>query len=79
METVAISAFKARCLAILERVRKTGRAVLVTRRGVPVAEVVPPSLAHSGERWLGGARGTGKITGDVVAPIGTDDWEVLRS
>ena len=78
MEKIAISEFKARCLAILEKVRKTGRPILVTRRGEPVAEIVPPSPAHSQERWLGSARGTGRITGDIVAPLPAGDWEALR-
>ncbi len=30
-ETMAISKFKATCLAVLERVRRTGRPVVVTR------------------------------------------------
>ncbi|MGH2499666.1 MAG: type II toxin-antitoxin system Phd/YefM family antitoxin [Candidatus Limnocylindria bacterium] len=43
--------FKARCLAILDEVARTGRAVVVTKRGKPVARVVsiagPPSLRGS--------------------------------
>ncbi len=35
MEEIAISKFKATCLAVLERVRKTGQPVLVTRFGQP--------------------------------------------
>ncbi len=41
-ETVSISDFKARCLAILDRVKKTGQPVIVTRRNEPIAQVVPP-------------------------------------
>jgi hypothetical protein len=33
MEEIAISKFKATCLAVLEKVRKTGKPVLVTRFG----------------------------------------------
>jgi prevent-host-death family protein len=68
MERIAISEFKATCLAVLERVRRTGQPVLVTRRGEPVAEIVPPSPAARGTSWLGSARGTGEIVGDIVAP-----------
>jgi len=78
MEEVAISVFKARCLAILEKVRKTGKRVLVTRRGEPIAEVVPPSPSLTRDRWLGSARGTGRITGDIVTPLPPEDWESLR-
>jgi prevent-host-death family protein len=43
MKEVAISEFKAKCLGILEEVRKTRKPIRVTRFGKPVAEVVPPS------------------------------------
>ena len=77
-ETIAISKFKATCLAVLERVRRTGRSVLVTRHGEPVAEVVPPPPPGSGRGWLGALEGRARLVGDVVAPAGSlDDWEVL--
>lgn len=79
-KTVAISEFKATCLAVLERVRRTGTPIVVTRRGQPVAEVVPPSLASTGDAWLGAMRGTATITADLVAPTTeSGEWEVLRS
>ena len=43
MKEVSISEFKAKCLGILEEVRKTRRPIRVTRFGEPVAEVVPPA------------------------------------
>jgi prevent-host-death family protein len=42
MEEIAISKFKATCLAVLERVRRTGKPIRVTRFGQVVAAVVPP-------------------------------------
>jgi prevent-host-death family protein len=80
MEEIAISKFKATCLAVLERVRKTGKPVLVTRFGEPVAQLVPPSVKERSKRKLGALRGTARITGDIVSPAtDPDDWEVLRS
>lgn len=80
MESIAISEFKATCLAVLERVRQSGRPVLVTRRGEPVAEIVPPSSAGRPQSWLGSAQGTGEILGDLVAPAADESaWEVLGS
>lgn len=79
MESVAISEFKARCLAILDKVRRTGQPILVTRRGEPVAEVAPPSAEHHEGNWLGRAAGTGRILGDIVAPATAEgEWEALR-
>jgi len=75
-ETISISEFKATCLARLERVRRTGRRLLITRRGEPIAEVVPPTAPASEGRWLGSASGTGRILGDLIEPVvSPQDWE----
>lgn len=79
MDTVAISVFKARCLSILAEVKRSGRPVLVTRFGEPIAEVVPPPSPSRRREWLGSLAGTVRITGDVVAPsTGAGDWDALR-
>ena len=73
MEEIAISRFRATCLSVLERVRKTGRPVLVTRFGKPVAEVVPPHPPKPAASWLGDMAGTGRIEGDIVAPAAGEE------
>ncbi len=79
-DTISISKFKATCLAVLERVRRTGKPVVVTKHGKPVAEVVPPSPEPPGSDWLGSMRGTVRYLGDIVAPASDpEEWEVLRS
>jgi prevent-host-death family protein len=78
MEKIAVSKFKATCLEVLERVRKTRKPILVTRFGRPIAEVIAPSARGHKKRQLGGMKGTARIKGDIVSPIGTRDWEVLR-
>lgn len=79
MEEVAISEFKAKCLALLERVNKTKKPILVTRFGKPVAEVVPPSPVAKPAVWLGSMADTMEIVGDIVSPvIAESDWEALR-
>jgi len=78
MDEIAISKFKATCLAVLERVRKTRRPIRVTKFGQPIAEVVPPSPKPKKIPWLGFMAGTGRIVGDIVSPaIDESDWEVL--
>ena len=79
MEQIAVSKFKATCLSVLERVRKTRQPVLVTRFGKPVAEVVPPSAPDRPKGWLGALAGTGRIVGDIVSPATDEqDWDALR-
>ncbi|MGH7551083.1 MAG: type II toxin-antitoxin system Phd/YefM family antitoxin [Gemmatimonadota bacterium] len=78
-ETIAISKFKATCLAVLERVRRTGKPVVVTKHGKPVAEVVPPTPDRPMNDWLGSMRGRGRVVGDIIAPAAEpEEWEVLR-
>jgi antitoxin (DNA-binding transcriptional repressor) of toxin-antitoxin stability system len=57
MDTMPISKFRATCLATLERVRRTGRPLRVTRFGKPVADVVPPAPTSTRRGWLGGLMG----------------------
>jgi len=79
MKEVAISVFKAKCLGILEEVRKTRKPIRVTRFGKPVAEVVPPTPDERPKTWLGCMAGTAEILGDIVGPTGSlDDWEAGR-
>jgi prevent-host-death family protein len=79
MKEVAISVFKAKCLGILEEVRKTRKPVRVTRFGQPVAEVVPPSPPKGKGRRLGSMVGTGRILGDIVGPISPEsEWDATR-
>jgi antitoxin (DNA-binding transcriptional repressor) of toxin-antitoxin stability system len=77
MEEIAISKFKATCLAVLEKVRKTGEPILVTRFGHPIAEINPPGIVKKIK--LGGGAGTMVILGDIVGPIGDEsDWEAAQ-
>jgi antitoxin (DNA-binding transcriptional repressor) of toxin-antitoxin stability system len=79
VDEIAVSKFKATCLAALERVRRSGRPLRVTRFGKPLADVVAPRVVEPSCPWLGAMRGRGRITGDIVAPIeGADAWDALR-
>ena len=79
MKEVAISEFKAKCLGILEQVRKTRTPICVTRFGEPVAEVVPPTPKPRRKSWLGSMAGSAEIVGDIVGPTGSfEDWDAFR-
>lgn len=78
MESIPISKFKATCLAALERVRRTGRPLRITRFGRPVADVVPPAPITAEKRELGAMAREGKIMGDIVSPLDVT-WEATES
>ncbi|MGA2421808.1 MAG: type II toxin-antitoxin system prevent-host-death family antitoxin, partial [Candidatus Acidiferrum sp.] len=67
MEEIAISEFKAKCLAILENVRLTKMPVRVTRFGKPVAEIVPPTAVMDRAKWIGSMKDSTEILGDIIS------------
>jgi prevent-host-death family protein len=79
MEKVPISIFKATCLALLDKVKRTGQTIVVTRKGEPIAQVIPPPPPEKPDSWLGCFQSTGKILGDIVSPaMDAEAWEVLE-
>jgi prevent-host-death family protein len=78
MTEVSISEFKAKCLALLEQVRRTRQPIRITRHGKPVAEVIPPTAIIDRAAWIGSMKDS-KIIGDIISPANDEDeWEVLR-
>ena len=79
MREVAISEFKAKCLALLEQVRLTKKPIRVTRFGKPVAEVVPSESVQGRAAWIGSMQESMEILGDIISPANDEsDWEVLH-
>jgi prevent-host-death family protein len=79
MREVSISEFKAKCLSLLDTVNKTKTPLRVTKRGKPIAEVVPVTPETDRASWLGCMAGTAQILGDIISPAtDPEDWEVLR-
>lgn len=68
MREINASEFKAKCLAILDEVVQTGQAVTITKRGKPVAQLVPP-VPRQGVYPQDALFGTVKIHGDIVEPV----------
>ena len=80
METIAIAKFKATCLAVLEQVRKTGQPILITKRGIPIAQVLPPPLPQPSEQSAFGCMaGTAEEMEDILTPLPADAWDVLST
>jgi prevent-host-death family protein len=79
LEEVSISQFKAKCLGLLEQVRKTRKPLRVTKFGKPVADIVPATVAVDRASWFGSMKDSGKILGDIVSPANDpEEWESLR-
>ncbi len=78
MTMINASDFKARCLAILDRVHETGKRVVILKRGRPVAEL---TRATGGSEGCPQAEleGTVVILDDIVEPVFPEEhWVSLK-
>lgn len=67
MQNINISEFKAKCLAILDEISRTGEGVTILKRGKPIARVLPPTPGQGAYPQLE-LRGTVEVLGDIVGP-----------
>jgi prevent-host-death family protein len=73
MKTIAAGSFKVHCLAIMDEVQSKRQAVLITKRGKPVAKIVP--VEQEKDDIFGFLKGKVKVVGDVVSPALTpEEW-----
>ena len=77
MKTMAAGKFKAQCLKVMDRVNATREPVVITKKGRPVAKLVP--VGSPAEDFFGCLAGTMEIVGDIESPVERPEaWEALR-
>jgi prevent-host-death family protein len=69
--------FKARCRQLMEQVRTTRRPIVITKRGKPVARLVPMEDGPPRREIFGCMKGTLTIHGDIVGPTG-EEWHAQK-
>jgi prevent-host-death family protein len=73
MKTMAAGAFKVHCLKVMDEVQSKRQAVLITKRGKPVAKLVP--VGKEKDDIFGFYKGKIKINGDIVSPaFSPEEW-----
>lgn len=73
MKRIAAGAFKANCLSIMDEVQAKKETVVITKRGKPVAKLVP--VEARSDDLFDSLRGKVTIVGDVVSPALTlEEW-----
>jgi prevent-host-death family protein len=78
MRTIAAGKFKANCLAIMDEVQKKRETVLITKRGKPVAKLVPAESVAKDD-FFDSWKDKLKITGDIISPaFDLGEWEMER-
>ncbi len=76
MKTIAAGRFKAVCLRVMDEVNRTREPVTITKKGKPVAKMIPADTPA--KNIFGCMRGRVEIIGDIVAPaVPSEDWESL--
>jgi prevent-host-death family protein len=74
MDSLSVSKFKATCLAVVEEVAKSKERVIITKRGKPVAELIP----YEAEAEPVSLKDTVAFMGDIISPVAEEDWEALK-
>jgi len=73
MKTIPAGSFKVHCLKIMDEVASKREPVVITKRGKPVAKLVP--LSKEKDDIFGFLKGKVTVLGDIVSPILTpEEW-----
>lgn len=72
--TISAAAFKAECLKLMDEVERSGKAIVITKHGRPVAQLAP--IQPPAKSLFGYMKNTVKISGDIVAPI-EEEWSTV--
>ncbi len=75
MKTMPAGQFKVHCLKVMDEVASKREPVVITKRGRPVAKLVPLSKEKDDIFGFMKGKGTIEIKGDIVSPILTpEEW-----
>ena len=74
VKTIAAGEFKAKCLALMDEVARTGEEIVITKRGKPIARLE----AIEEPTWLSLRGSLLWQADDIVSPVDSDEWESLR-
>ncbi len=77
MKSMGISNFKAHALRVIDRISKTRERIVITKRGKPIAEIIP--FQNSDEKPKSGKLSSVLVfEKDIVSPLDKDIWEATK-
>lgn len=76
-QSIPAGQFKAHCLHLMDEVNETGISLTITKRGKPVARLVPAAQEKPFRPLYGRMKGSITILGDIVNPL-PNEWEADR-
>lgn len=74
-EYIQAGKFKAKCLKLMDKVQKTKKRIVITKRNKPIAQLVP--MEEDTGSLFGRMKGTIHVVGDIMAPI-DEVWDADR-
>ena len=74
MQTISVTNFKAHALQLLNQVATDSQEIILTKRGKPVAKVIPIEPEDNSIQF-GKLKGSVIFNEEIVTPLGEDDWE----
>jgi prevent-host-death family protein len=77
MKSMAISAFKAHALHAIDTVANEHESIMITKRGKPLAKVVP-FTSEENKPLPGKLAATLLYEKDIITPLGESEWEAAR-
>lgn len=77
MQTMGISLFKAQALKIIDQVANTREGIVITKRGKPLARIIPyhPEVL---DHKPGKLADTLVFEDNIVSPLGEEMWNVCK-
>ena len=77
MKTMAISEFKAHALKVLDEVSRSQETIVITKRGKPLAQVVPHRKSEM-KPEPGRLADAFVFEKDIISPLGGGLWEACK-
>lgn len=75
MQTVAAAEFKAKCLALIDRVAQSNETIVITKRGKPLAQLVP--FDSTKKKYEMPLKDKATFIGDIISPLG-EEWDATK-
>lgn len=76
--SINISEFKAKALRLIEETAQKGKCYIITKKGVPVAQVIPIESIRDKKSSYGSLKDFIEVVGDIVHFDSSDDWDALK-
>ncbi|AIL13925.1 prevent-host-death protein (plasmid) [Candidatus Paracaedimonas acanthamoebae] len=76
MIQIGAGEFKAKCLKLMDLTEQKHETIIITKRGVPVAKLVPYTETPSS--LFGFMKQSLKVKGDIISPI-EEKWDAALS